>query len=85
MRQDVIAIGSTAPEQGHFGAGRPQVGVGWRHVATALLLIVVLPVFVAAGVAALAIAPVVLTVVGIHQIQQLARSQRQPARIRDRR
>lgn len=85
MRQDVIAIGSTTSDQGHFGAGRPQVGIGWRHVATALLLIVVVPVFVAAGVAALAIAPVVLTVVGIHQIRQLARSQRPPARIRDRR
>jgi hypothetical protein len=85
MRQDVIAIGSSAPVQGQFGAGRPQAGIGWRHVVTALLLIVVLPVFVAAGVAALAIAPVVLTVVGIHQIQQLARSQRQPAPIRERR
>ena len=85
MRQDVIAIGSSVPEQGRFGAGRQEAGIGLRHVATALLQIVVLPVFVAAGVAALAIAPVVLTVVGIHQIQQLARSQRQPARIRDRR
>ncbi len=85
MRQDVIALGSSAPPQGRFGAGRPQVGIGWRHVATALLLVVVLPVFVAAGVAALAVAPVVLTVVGIHQLQQLARSQRQPARIQERR
>jgi hypothetical protein len=81
MRQSVVAVGQSMPRQG-FGAGRPQAGISWRHVATVLLLMIVLPVFLVAGAAALLAVPVVLTVVGIEQIRQLARSRQQPASIR---
>lgn len=80
MRQPVVAIGQSVPQG--LGAGRPQAGITWRHVATVLLLLIVLPVFLVAGVAALAVVPVVLTLVGIEQIRQLARSRQQPAPIR---
>lgn len=81
MRPQVVAIGQSIPRQG-FGAGRPQAGITWRHVATVLLLMMVLPVFLFAGVAALVVVPVVLTVVGIEQVRQLARSRQHPAPIR---
>lgn len=77
MRQPMAAEGS--------GSGRPQAGLGWRHLVTALLLLVVLPVVLVAGVAALAVAPIVIALVGFQQIQQLARTPRQPARLHDRR
>jgi len=80
MRQPVVAIGQSVPQG--LGAGRPQAGITWRHVATMLLLLIVLPVFLVAGVAALAVVPVVLTLVGIDQVRQLARSRQQPAPIR---
>jgi len=80
MRQPVVAIGQSIPKR--FGAGRPQASITWRHLATVLLLMIVLPVFLVAGVAALVVVPVVLTVVGIEQVRQLARSRQQPAPIR---
>lgn len=81
MRPHVVAIGQSIPRQG-FGAGRPQAGITWRHVATVLLLLIVVPVFLLAGIAALAVVPLVLTVVGIEQVRQLARSRQQSASIR---
>lgn len=81
MSQQVVAVGQSIPRQG-FGAGRPQAGITWRHLATVLLLMTVLPVFLVAGVAALVVVPVVLMVVGIEQVRQLLRSRQQPAPIR---
>ncbi|WP_298835258.1 hypothetical protein [uncultured Piscinibacter sp.] len=81
MRQDVVASGQSARPQG-LGAGRPQAGVTWRHVATALLLVLVVPVLLAAGIAALLVVPVMLALVGIDQIRQLAGKQPRPAPIR---
>jgi hypothetical protein len=80
MRQPVVAIGQSIPQG--LEAGRPPAGITWRHVATVLLLMIVLPVFFVAGVAALVVVPVVLTVIGIEQVRQLARSRQQPAPIR---
>lgn len=81
MRPQVVAIGQSISHQG-FGAGRPQAGITWRHVATVLLLMIVVPVLLLAGIAALVVLPVVLTVVGIEQVRQLARSRQQPAILR---
>lgn len=53
-------------------------GFGWRQLATVLLLALTLPVFLVAGAAALAVLPVVLTVVGIGQLREAARVQWPP-------
>lgn len=84
MRQDVVAIGQSVPARG-WVAGRPSAGITWRHVATVVLLAIVLPVALVAGVAALAVAPLVIAVVGLQQVQQLARMQRHPVPTRERR
>lgn len=84
MRQDLVAIGRSIPEQG-VAAGRPHAGLTWRHAVTLLLLMVVVPVLFVAGAAAVAVLPVVLAVVGIEHARQLARSMRQAAPIRARR
>lgn len=81
MRQHVVAIGQSMLRQ-ESGAGRPQAGITWRHVATVLLLMIVVPVVLLASIAALAVVPVVLTVVGIEQVRQLARSRQRSAPIR---
>lgn len=84
MRQDVVAIGRSVPARG-WQSNRAPAGITWRHVVTALLLLIVVPVTLVAGVAALAVAPIVIAVVGIQQVQQLARAQRLPVSVRERR
>ena len=70
MRHELDAIGQ--PVQARAGAASPQ-GFGWRHVATAMLLVVTLPVFAAAGLVALAVLPFVVAVVGLDQVRQVIR------------
>ena len=59
MRQEVVDIGQTA-RTARFHGG-PQAGLNWRHVATVLLLLITLPVFLTAGLAAVVLLPVLLT------------------------
>jgi hypothetical protein len=58
MRQDVVVIGQ--PPQAARFAGGPQAGLSWRHVATVLLLVLTVPVFVTAGLTAVLLLPVML-------------------------
>lgn len=68
MHHELDAIGQP-PVQ----AGAEARSFGWRHVATLLLLLVTLPVFVAAGAVALAVLPFILVVVGLDQFRQYLR------------
>ncbi len=52
--------------------------LGWRQFGTALLLLVTLPVFLTAGVVALAALPAVLLVVGYGQLREIVSAQRRP-------
>lgn len=78
MRKHLPFIGSQAGALG-------DAGLGWRHLATLLLLLVTLPIFVAAGALALVVLPFMITVVGIEQIRRVVDSQLQPAPARIRR
>jgi hypothetical protein len=69
MRQDVVAIGQPA-RTARFHGG-PQAGLSWRHVATVLLLLITLPVFVTAGVAAVLLLPVLLAFTGVERLRRL--------------
>lgn len=77
MRQDLVAI-DPPMSRDPLDRGRVQPGITWRHVATVVLLMIVIPVLMLAGVAALVVVPLVLAVVGIAQARQLALSLRQP-------
>lgn len=52
--------------------------LGWRQLGTALLLLVTLPVFLTAGVVALAALPAVLLVVGLSHAHEWISTQRRP-------
>jgi hypothetical protein len=80
MRNDHHAIGQQTC-QGP-GVDTSSHGFSWRHLATVLLLLVTLPVFMAAGAVALLVLPAVLLLVGLNQIRQLARPQPRPVPIR---
>jgi hypothetical protein len=80
MRQEVVAIGQTA-RTGRFHGG-PQAGLSWRHVATVMLLLITLPVFVAAGLAAVALLPVLLAFTGAERLRRLVANAPQPLPIR---
>ena len=80
MRNDLDAIGQQ-PRQGLEDAASSQ-GFGWRHLATVLLLLLTLPVFVAAGAVALVVLPAMLSLVGLDQIRQLSRAQPRPVPVR---
>ncbi|MFT3664191.1 hypothetical protein [Piscinibacter sp.] len=71
MRQDLVAIGQSTPAA---SAGHRHAGPSWRHLATALLLALLLPVLLVAGAAALVVLPLALAVVGFGQTRQLLRS-----------
>ncbi len=72
MRKHLPVLG---PQAGELG----DAGFGWRHLATLLLLLVTLPIFVAAGAVALVVLPFVIAAVGIEQIRRVVDSQLQPA------
>jgi hypothetical protein len=80
MRQDVVAIGQ--PTRTARFQGGPQAGLSWRHVATALLLVITLPVFATAGVAAMLLLPVLLVITGVERARRLIAHQHQPVPIR---
>lgn len=65
MRQEVIAVAQPA-RAAQFHGG-PHTSLSWRHAATLALLAVTLPVFCAAGLAAL---PVLLAVGGIELMRR---------------
>lgn len=81
MRHELDAIGQP-PVQADAEAAVAR-SFGWRHVATALLLLVTLPVFAAAGAVALAVLPFILAVVALDQLRQYVRPQPEavPARV----
>ena len=72
MRKHLPVFG---PQTGELGAA----GFGWRHLATLLLLLVTLPIFLAAGAVALVVLPFVIAVAGFEQIRRVVDSQLQPA------
>lgn len=80
MRHELDAIGQSS-RPGEAGTITPG-GLGWRHVATALLLLVTLPVFVAAGAVALAILPVLLVLAGTAQFRHWIRPAPKPVPVR---
>lgn len=80
MRNDHHAIGQRTCQG--LGVDTSSHGFSWRHLATVLLLLVTLPVFMAAGAVALLMLPAVLLLVGLNQIRQLARPQPRPVPIR---
>jgi len=80
MRPEVTAIGR--PSRNPRFQGGPEDGISWRHVATLVLLLVTLPLFLTAGVAAVALLPVVLGAMALDRVRQLVQ---QPARARARR
>ncbi len=84
MRQDLVAIDSPT-SRNPLDRGQAQAGITWRHVATVALLMIVIPVLMLAGVAALVVVPLVLAVVGIEQARRLTVSLRQPVPARARR
>jgi hypothetical protein len=80
MLHELDAIGqSTHP--GTTGTVIPG-SFGWRHVATALLLLLTVPVFVAASAVALAILPVLLVMAGTAQFRHWIRPAPEPVPVR---
>ncbi|HNW64107.1 MAG TPA: hypothetical protein PLX45_09695 [Piscinibacter sp.] len=80
MRQEVVAIGQTA-RTARFHGG-PQAGLNWRHVATVLLLLITLPVFLTAGLAAVVLLPVLLAFTGAERLRRIVANAPQPLPIR---
>lgn len=80
MRQDVIAIGQT-PRTARIH-GDPQAGLNWRHAATLLLLLITLPVFLTAGLAAVVLLPVLLAVTGAERLRRMVANAPHPLPIR---
>lgn len=80
MRQDVVAIGQTA-RTARFHGG-PQAGLSWRHVATLMLLLITLPVFVTAGVAAVLLLPVLLAFTGAERLRRMVANAPHPLPLR---
>lgn len=80
MRHELDAIGQS-PRPGEDGAIIPG-GFGWRHVATALLLLVTVPVFVAASAVALAVLPLLLVTAGTAQFRHWIRPVPKPVPVR---
>ena len=82
MRQEVVAIGQTArtARTARFHGG-PQAGLNWRHVATVLLLLITLPVFLTAGLAAVLL-PVLLAFTGAERLRRIVANAPQPLPIR---
>lgn len=80
MRHEFDAIGQpSCPEPADAWSAR---GFGWRHLATVMLLLATLPVFAAAGLVALTVLPIILTVVGIYQLRQFLRPEPAPVQVR---
>lgn len=80
MRQDVIAIGQT-PRTARIH-GDPRAGLNWRHAATLLLLLITLPVFLTAGLAAVVLLPVLLAVTGAERLRRMVANAPHPLPIR---
>lgn len=80
MRNDLDAIGQQTRQGLEDAASSP--GFGWRHLATVLLLLLTLPVFLAAGAIALLVLPVMLALVGLDQVRQLSLAQPRPVPVR---
>lgn len=80
MRHELDAIGQSSRR----GQGRSFTpgGFGWRHFATVVLLLVTLPVFVAAGAVALAILPVMLVLAGTAHTRHWIRPSPKPVPVR---
>lgn len=80
MRQEVVAIGQTT-RTARFHGG-PQAGLNWRHVATLMLLLITLPVFLTAGLAAVVLLPVLLAFTGAERLRRLVANAPHPLPIR---
>jgi hypothetical protein len=80
MRQDVVAIGQT-PQTARIH-GDPQTGLNWRHAATLMLLLITLPVFLTAGLAAVVLLPALLAITGAERLRRMVANAPHPLPIR---
>jgi hypothetical protein len=80
MRPDVVVIGQP-PHAARF-AGGPQAGLSWRHAATVLLLALTVPVFVAAGLTAVLLLPVMLVATAAVRLLRLMSRESRPVAVR---
>lgn len=81
MHREVKAFRQPTPKR--FDQ-RPAGGLNWRQLATVLLLVVTLPIFLTAGFAAALLLPVLLTWAAVEQLRRFValRPARVPARQR---